>query len=137
MQETLTINTSGRGFVEITDQVAARISPWSLGAGALNVFLRHTSASLILCENADPTVLTDLEAWMHRQVPDGDPQHRHDAEGPDDMPAHIRSVLTSNSITLPLIDGRLALGRWQGLFLWEHRLAAQRREIIVTALTGS
>jgi secondary thiamine-phosphate synthase enzyme len=97
-----------------------------------NLFIRHTSASLMLCENADPDVLIDLEAFMQRKAPDGDPMFRHTAEGPDDMPAHVRTVLTQSDLNLPISNGRCALGTWQGIFLWEHRLAPHSRSIMIT-----
>lgn len=100
--------------------------------GICHVFICHTSASLILCENADPSVMKDLESFMSRQVRDGDPLFTHDAEGPDDMPAHIRSILTQSDLNLPVRDGRCALGTWQGIYLWEHRYAPHTRRVIVT-----
>ena len=102
--------------------------------GLCNVFLHHTSASLILCENADPDVRRDLESFMSRLVKDGDSLYVHDAEGPDDMPAHVRTVLTQNSINVPVREGQLALGTWQGLYLWEHRHAPHRRRVSVTVI---
>jgi secondary thiamine-phosphate synthase enzyme len=101
--------------------------------GIALVFVHHTSASLMLCENADPEVRADLERFMARLAPDGDPLFRHDDEGPDDMPAHVRTLLTGASLNLPVTDGRCALGIWQGIYLWEHRTAAHRRRITVTA----
>ncbi len=107
----------------------------SITTGLCHVFIKHTSASLILCENADPAVMRDLETFMERQVPDGDPMFTHTAEGPDDMPAHVRSVLTQSDINLPISDGRCALGTWQGIYLWEHRYAPHQRTVTLT-LTG-
>ncbi len=130
----LTIPTPGRGFVDVTAPVAEVVTDTGVDSGLAHVFLRHTSAGLILCENADPQVLRDLEAWMERAVPDGDPLFRHVAEGPDDMPAHVRSVLTGASLTLPVRNGRLALGTWQGIYLWEHRAHPHRRTLLVTVL---
>ncbi len=132
----LTIPTPGRGFVDVTAPVAEAVATAGVAAGIAHVFLEHTSAGLILCENADPQVLRDLEAWMERAVPDGDPLYRHVAEGPDDMPAHVRSVLTGASLTLPVRDGRLALGTWQGIYLWEHRTHPHRRTLVITMLGG-
>jgi secondary thiamine-phosphate synthase enzyme len=106
-----------------------------IASGTCNVFLQHTSASLILCENADPTVRRDLETILARLAPDGDPAYAHDAEGPDDMASHARSVLTSNSLVIPVAAGRLALGTWQGIYLWEHRHAPHARSVVVT-VTG-
>ena len=131
-QHELSVSTRGRGSHEITADVAALVRRAGIGVGLCNVFLRHTSASLILCENADPDVRRDLETFMARLVPDGDPDFVHDSEGDDDMPAHVRSVLTSSSVTIPVADGRLALGTWQGLYLWEHRTAPHRRSVLVT-----
>ena len=112
--------------------MAALVERSGVEDGLCVVFLLHTSASLIVCENADPDVRRDLEAWFARAVPDGDPLFRHVAEGPDDMPAHVRAALTQTSITVPVARGRLELGTWQGLYLYEHRLAPQRRRISVT-----
>lgn len=133
-QHTLTCPTPGRGHTDITSEVVAAVAEAGCTSGTATVFVHHTSASLILCENADSQVLRDLEAWMTRAVPDGDPLFRHTAEGPDDMPAHVRSVLTAASLVLPIIEGRLALGTWQGIYLWEHRTAPHRRRISVTVL---
>lgn len=134
--ETLQIQTRGRGCYNLTHQVGQLLDGWGLSSGLCNVFIRHTSASLMLCENADPAVLRDLERFMSRLVPDGDPLFEHDQEGPDDMPAHVRSVLTQSDITLPIVDGRLDLGTWQGIFLWEHRHAGHTRQIRVSVLEG-
>lgn len=134
-QRTLRFNTRGRGTLDITRDIERVVSSSKIRTGLCSVFLQHTSASLILCENADPTVRTDLETLLARLAPDGDPAYRHDTEGPDDMAAHARSVLTSNSLTIPVADGRLALGTWQGIYLWEHRHAGHAREIVVT-VTG-
>lgn len=126
--------TSGRGTFDITDEVARAVSRSGVGDGLCNVFLHHTSASLILCENADPDVRRDLETFMSRLVKDGDPMFVHDAEGPDDMPSHVRTILTQNSINVPVRGGKLALGTWQGIYVWEHRHAPHRRRISVTIL---
>jgi secondary thiamine-phosphate synthase enzyme len=131
-QATLAVRTRGRGTTEITDEVAHVVAGSGVDTGLVHVFLRHTSASLILCENADESVRRDLETAMARLAPDGDPANVHDAEGPDDMPAHLRSVLTSNSLTIPCSGGRMLLGTWQGLYLWEHRLAPHSRSLVVT-----
>jgi secondary thiamine-phosphate synthase enzyme len=127
------VRTSGRGFTDLTARVAAFVRESGVREGMCNVFLVHTSASLILGENADPSVRRDLEAFFARLVPDGDPAYEHDAEGPDDMPSHIRAVLTQNSVTLPIVAGELGLGTWQALYLWEHRKIPHERRIIVTA----
>jgi secondary thiamine-phosphate synthase enzyme len=128
----LTTRTRGRGFTELTDPINAAVGESKVRDGLCNVFLAHTSASLILGENADPSVRRDLERFLSRLAPDGDPAYEHDAEGPDDMPSHIRAALTQSSIVLPVVDGRLALGTWQGVYLWEHRLAAHERRVRVT-----
>jgi len=134
-RETLQVNTPGRSTTNITREVQAVIAHSGMVHGVATVFVHHTSASLILCENADPDVQTDLEAFFARLVPDGDPLYRHVDEGPDDMPAHVRSILTQPSISIPVVDGRCDLGTWQGIFLWEHRHAPHRRRITVS-LTG-
>jgi secondary thiamine-phosphate synthase enzyme len=124
-----TIRTKGRGFTELTSQLNAFVHEAGTQDGLCHVFLAHTSASLILGENADPGVRRDLEAFFARIVPDGDPRYEHDAEGDDDMPAHIRTVLTQNSLLIPVQSGELALGTWQGLYLWEHRAMAHERRV--------
>lgn len=128
------VSTRGRGTYDLTAQIEEQVRASAVDAGACTVFVHHTSASLILCENADPAVRRDLEAWLQRAVPDGDPLFEHTAEGPDDMPAHVRSSLTATSIVIPVRGGRLDLGTWQGLYLYEHRLAGHRRRISVTVL---
>ncbi len=130
--ECITIETPGRGTIDLTRRVDGVVARAGVRAGLCHVFVHHTSASLMLCENADPEVLADLERFMGRLAPDGDPLFRHTAEGPDDMPAHVRSVLTHCSLTIPVADGRCALGTWQGIYLWEHRHAPHRRRITVT-----
>jgi len=131
-QKQLTIRTSGRGSIEITDQFASTVTQSGIVAGICHLFVHHTSASLMICENADPTVRGDLEAFMQRLVPDGDALFKHIDEGVDDMPAHIRSVLTQSSLSIPIIDGRSGLGTWQGVYLWEHRLRGHARKITLT-----
>ena len=131
-QKSFTLNTSGRGTTEITGEVERVLRAAAIRTGTCNVFVAHTSASLILCENADPSVRRDLETILGRVAPDGDPAYRHDTEGPDDMASHARSILTSNSLTIPVSEGRLALGTWQGLYLWEHRHRPHARRITVT-----
>ncbi len=125
------VATTGRGTYDVTRAVARAI-PAGLAVGLAVVFCHHTSASLTVIENADPTVRADLERFLARLVPDGDRLFAHTAEGPDDMPAHVRAVLTQTSVTVPIADGRLALGTWQGLYLWEHRTAPHRRQLSVT-----
>jgi|TARA_B110000495_G_C22899228_1_gene524694 secondary thiamine-phosphate synthase enzyme len=133
-QTTFEIQTNGRGMEMITGRVAYAVAESQIQAGIVNVFIHHTSASLIIQENADPDVRTDLDAFFARLVPDGDPLFRHTDEGPDDMSAHIRSVLTATSLNIPVINGRLGLGTWQGVYLWEHRLAPHMRRVTVTIL---
>jgi secondary thiamine-phosphate synthase enzyme len=130
----LTVATTGRGTYDITHQVAEITAASSARRGLATIFVHHTSASLIVCENADPSVRHDLETFAARLVPDGDRMFTHDAEGDDDMPAHVRSVLTQTSIGVPIVDGRLALGTWQGLYLWEHRTSPHSRRISVTII---
>jgi len=131
-QKTLSVSNRGRGTQEITDEIAAAVRDAEIETGLAHVFIQHTSASLIVCENADPGVRRDLERFAERLVPDGDPLFEHDMEGPDDMPAHVRSVLTHTSLTLPVGHGRLALGTWQGVYLWEHRYGSHTRRVVVT-----
>lgn len=131
-QHEMTVRTRGRGTYEISDDVQELVRASGISSGLCHVFIRHTSASLMLCENADPAVLRDLETFMSRYVPDGDPMFVHTAEGPDDMPAHVRSVLTQSDLNLPISNARCALGTWQGIFLWEHRVAPHTRRVIVT-----
>jgi secondary thiamine-phosphate synthase enzyme len=132
--ESIVLATSGRGTYEITREVDRIVRSSGVDRGLCSVFLHHTSASLILCENADPTVRADLERFFARLVPDGDPMFRHRDEGADDMPAHVRSILTSNSLTVPVSAGRCDLGTWQGVFVHEHRTDPHRRRITVTVL---
>jgi secondary thiamine-phosphate synthase enzyme len=134
-QTEFVVETRGRGTYEITDRVAAAVAGASVDVGLCHVFIAHTSASLVLCENADPDVRRDLETFMTDLVPDGDARFVHMAEGADDMPAHVRSVLTRSDLSLPVRGGRLALGTWQGIYVWEHRLAPHRRRVVVT-ITG-
>ena len=131
-REILSLGTAGRGTTELTGRLQSLVASTGVEAGLCHLFLHHTSASLILCENADPTVRRDLEVFFARLAPDGDPLFHHTAEGPDDMPAHVRTVLTQNALTLPVSGGRLDLGTWQGVYLWEHRTGAHRRRLTVT-----
>ncbi len=132
IQETLEFDTPGRGTTDITRRVTEVVRAADMTTGLCNIFLQHTSASLMLCENADPDVRRDLEAFMQRLVPDGDPLFVHTTEGPDDMPAHVRSMLTGNSLNVPISAGRLALGTWQGIYLWEHRYQRHQRCVVIT-----
>ena len=128
----LTVRTSGRGFFELTQEVASVVGSSGVTEGLCNVFVPHTSASLIAGENWDASVRRDLEAFMSRLAPDGDRRYEHDAEGPDDMPSHIRSMLTQTSIVIPVAAGQLHLGTWQGIYLWEHRTSAHERRLLIT-----
>jgi secondary thiamine-phosphate synthase enzyme len=130
----LSVSTRGRGTYDITNDLAGVIRASLAREGLATVFIHHTSASLIICENADPSVRTDLETFMAKLAPDGDPMFEHDAEGPDDMPAHVRSILTQTSIGIPIVAGRLALGTWQGLYVWEHRTMPHHRKVTVTVI---
>lgn len=131
-QETLVISTRGAGLGECTAQVARVVAHSGVRTGVAVVFCRHTSCSLVLMENADPTARRDLERWLDRLVPADDPDFEHTMEGPDDMPSHIKMALTRSSESVPVGEGRLLLGTWQGIFLWEHRRAPHRREVVVT-----
>jgi secondary thiamine-phosphate synthase enzyme len=131
---TLFKETDGRGTFDLTMEIRGCIEMAGIANGLCHVFVHHTSASLMFCENADPSVRRDLETFMSRIAPDGDSAYEHDSEGPDDMPAHIRSVLTQTEITLPVENGRPNLGTWQGLYLWEHRHHPHRRKITVTVI---
>jgi secondary thiamine-phosphate synthase enzyme len=133
-QETLTIRPRGAGLHEFTDTVAAVVRRSRITRGVATVFCRHTSCSLVIMENADPSARRDLEAWMERLVPPGDPHFTHTLEGDDDMPSHIKMALTRTSETVPIADGELMLGTWQGIFLWEHRHAPHARNVVVTVL---
>jgi len=132
----LTVSTRGRGTYDITREVRGIVAASGARDGLATVWIHHTSASLIVCENADPSVRRDLEAFVARLVPDGDRLFTHTAEGDDDMPAHVRSVLTQTSIGIPISDGSLVLGTWQGLYLWEHRTSAYDRRVTVTVIGG-
>jgi secondary thiamine-phosphate synthase enzyme len=130
----LAIPTHGQGTYEITDQCATVLRMSGLRHGVITVFCRHTSCSLVMMENADPTARRDLEAWLNRLVPESDPDFEHTLEGPDDMPSHVKMALTRTSESIPFADGRLLLGTWQGIFLWEHRRAAHTRAVAVTVI---
>ena len=131
-QGNLTFATHGRGTTSVTDAIREQVRLSGVNTGLCHVFLQHTSASLVLCENADPDVRTDLERYMARLVADGDPIFEHTAEGPDDMPAHIRTILSGSDLTLPVCNGQCDLGTWQGVYLWEHRTGGHRRRLTVT-----
>jgi secondary thiamine-phosphate synthase enzyme len=127
----IVVETDGVGLCEVTGEIRDRVLQAHLDEGLCTLFLRHTSASLLIQENADPSARRDLEAWLDRLVPEGDPLFTHTAEGADDMPAHVKAALTATSLSIPIVDGELALGTWQGIYLWEHRRRPHRREIVV------
>jgi secondary thiamine-phosphate synthase enzyme len=131
MVKQLSVETRGQGLYEITANLRSLISDSKIQEGLCTVFVRHTSASLVIQENADPSAKHDLERWIARLVPEGDPFYTHDTEGPDDMPAHIRAALTATSLSIPVVEDELALGTWQGVYLWEHRRRGSRRELIL------
>ena len=129
--ETLTVNTGGRGLVDITAPVLGFVAATGIGTGLLTIWCRHSSASLLVQENADPDVRADLETFFARLAPEAPGRYRHDAEGPDDMPAHLRAALTQSGVSVPVIRGRPVLGTWQGIYVWEHRRAPHRREVVL------
>ena len=129
LQHAITVTNRGRGFTNITRDIQQWISESDIETGILNLFVQHTSCSLMIQENADPDVLRDMETFFSKLVPDGDPMFRHRAEGPDDMPAHIRMALTQVSLNVPITGGRLALGIWQGIYLYEHRQHSMHRRV--------
>ena len=133
-QSSVTIRPRGPGLHEITGEIARELSQSGLTSGVATVFCQHTSCSLVIMENADPSARRDLEAWLDRLVPGDDPHFTHTLEGADDMPSHIKMALTRTSETVPFADGRLLLGTWQGIFLWEHRHASHPRNVVVTVL---
>jgi len=133
-QETFTISTPGRGIYPLSDLIQKKVGDSNIHCGICHVFLRHTSASLILCENTDPQVQKDIETFLSAWVKDGDPRYTHVEEGPDDMAAHLRNLLTSSDLTIPITEGKLHLGRWQGIYLYEHRFSPMERSITVTVL---
>jgi secondary thiamine-phosphate synthase enzyme len=132
----LDFGTRGRGLTDITARITGWVAESGMRTGLLTVFVRHTSASLVIQENADPAVQRDLERFFARLVRDGDPLFEHDQEGPDDMPAHVRAALTQTQLSIPLVAGRLALGTWQGIYLYEHRTHSHRREIALHLVGG-
>jgi secondary thiamine-phosphate synthase enzyme len=131
LQQSLALQTRGKGLYDFTDEVRAVLSRAGIASGLATLFVAHTSASLLIQENADPEVLRDLERFFSRLVPEGDPLFRHVEEGPDDMPAHVRAALTQTSVSIPVSAGRLALGTWQGVYLYEHRNQPHTRTVIV------
>ncbi|MFB6351599.1 MAG: secondary thiamine-phosphate synthase enzyme YjbQ [Bradymonadaceae bacterium] len=133
MIERITVQTSDQGLVEITDRIQRVVRDFDLDEGMCTIFIQHTSASLVIQENAAAAARRDLENWFNRLVEEDDPLYTHTAEGPDDMPAHIKSALTHTSLDVPILDEELALGTWQGIFLWEHRYGGRRRNLVVHA----
>jgi secondary thiamine-phosphate synthase enzyme len=131
-QQELSFSTSGRSTNNISSQIQNIVAQSGIRVGTCHIFVQHTSASLMLCENADPDVQLDMESFMQHIVPDGDPMFLHQDEGPDDMSAHVRTVLTNPDLTVPVSSGRCALGIWQGIYLWEHRTHSHQRQVIVT-----
>lgn len=131
MVETLSVITGSQGLFEFTGQVEALVRQSGIDQGLCTLMIQHTSASLIIQENADPSARIDLENWLNRLVSENDPLYTHTLEGADDMPAHIKSVLTATSLSIPILNGRLALGTWQGIYCWEHRHHARKRTIVV------
>jgi secondary thiamine-phosphate synthase enzyme len=131
-QFTIEVSTRGRGTSDITGELDTAARDSGIRTGLLHAFIQHTSASLVISENADPAVHRDLERFLGRVAPDGDPMFEHDAEGPDDMPAHVRTMLTSSAVSIPVAGGRLALGTWQGIYVYEHRTSPHRRRVVVT-----
>jgi secondary thiamine-phosphate synthase enzyme len=131
MVSQLIVETTGQGLLEITGPVQAVVKKAKIDEGLCTVFVRHTSASLLIQENADPSAKRDLERWLNRLIPEGDPFYEHDTEGPDDMPGHIKSALTATSLSIPVTGGKLALGTWQGIYLWEHRHRGSLREVVL------
>jgi secondary thiamine-phosphate synthase enzyme len=129
--DTIEVHTRGKGLYEVTGQVAEAVAASGLAEGLCTVMIQHTSASLTIQENADPSAAYDLEQWLERHVPEGDPHFTHTHEGPDDMPSHIRAALTSTTLSIPVVGGRMALGTWQGIYVWEHRRRGSRRRCVV------
>lgn len=131
MVQRLSVQTQGKGLYDITTEVGRIVAASGVRHGLCTLFLQHTSASLTIQENADPAVHRDLQAWMERLVPEQDPLYTHTAEGADDMPSHIRTALSSTSVSIPIVDGKLGLGTWQGLYVWEHRRGAKTRQCLI------
>jgi secondary thiamine-phosphate synthase enzyme len=131
MVKKLSLRISGQGLHEVTDAVRTAVRESGVGEGLCTVFIQHTSASLTIQENADPSARRDLESWLNRLVPERDSLYTHTAEGPDDMPSHIKAALTATSVSIPVLDGELGLGTWQGIYVWEHRRHASTRKLLV------
>lgn len=137
MQTRIEVQTNGKGLHPITSQIKEAIRDWPTETGILHIFIQHTSASLVIQENADPTARMDLEEFLNRLVPEGQSWHRHLDEGPDDTVSHLKAAITATSLTVPVEDGRLLLGTWQGVYLWEHRERPHTRSIVLTLLTSA
>jgi secondary thiamine-phosphate synthase enzyme len=135
-QTTLSVRTSGRAFLDVTEPIAAYVRSSGVRAGLCHVFIQHTSASLVIQENADPAVLRDLARWIDEVAPESS-AYEHDAEGPDDMPSHIRSAITKTSEAIPILEGELGLGTWQAIYVWEHRARGHTRKLVVTVVGAS
>ena len=127
----VTLSTNGQGLYEFTEKVKAIVARSDVDEGLCTVFIQHTSASLLIQENADPSARRDLESWLTRLVPENDPLYRHTTEGPDDMPGHIKAALTATTLGIPVVGGQLALGTWQGIYVWEHRRAPMKRSVVI------
>ena len=136
-QETITVETRGQGLANITANIEPIVSQSPIHRGVCTVFVQHTSCSLIIQENADPSARADLEYWMDRLAPENDPNYTHTLEGPDDMPAHLKAAVTKTSEQIPIVNGKLGLGTWQGLYLWEHRREGARRKLVITLMGES
>lgn len=139
MNRTIILQTKGQGLYEITSEISDCLESFqeagkNIESGLCLIFIQHTSASLVIQENADPSARRDLERWFSRLVPEDDRHFTHTAEGPDDMPSHIKSALTHTSLSVPIVNGSLALGTWQGIYVWEHRRSAQRRSVVVSCV---
>lgn len=134
MNHFVKVSVSGQGLYDVTHTVREKVNVSGVTVGLATVFIRHTSASLLVQENADPSARRDLERWLERLVPENDPLYTHTAEGPDDMPAHIKAALTAVSLSIPIADGALVLGTWQGIYLWEHRHHRGERELVVNVM---
>jgi secondary thiamine-phosphate synthase enzyme len=134
IQQNLIFNTPGRGTFEITHQIEQIIAKQNITTGLCHLFIKHTSASLMICENADPQVCADVETFLADLAPDGDPRFLHHDEGPDDMAAHLRTIVTRTDLTIPIVQGKLGLGTWQGIFVYEHRANGHQRTVIVTLI---
>jgi secondary thiamine-phosphate synthase enzyme len=133
-QKAISVRTTGQGTFEITDHVAREVTQAGINCGVVMVFCQHTSCSLVIMENADPSARRDLEAWLNRLVPENDPDFEHTLEGPDDMPSHIKMALTRTSESVPVAEARMLLGTWQGIYLWEHRRVAHTRSVVITVV---